>query len=130
MHNNFLERASSILKKPNYIHLQRYIPEMLYVHPIAVNECSCIVGERSRFCFNVYVSLFIIIIVRILMQLVSSHYDIVNGKYELRLIEEDIVSSYIAGKWKIHDCKESLQQMFHFKPPISTGARKLGDPTE
>ena len=64
------------------------------------------------------------------MQLVGSHYNMLNGTYDLNLIEEEIVMSYIAGRWRIYDCKENLYKQFNFKPQITTQSRTIGDPTE
>ena len=70
-------------------------------------------------------------IFRDLLELVSSHYDILDGNYNLNLIEEDIMMAYVAGKCKIQDCKECLRKEFSFKPPITTQSRiNVGDPTE
>ena len=119
----------SFIKQSNFIHLLKYSSEILCIHPIAVNEHSCIVGEQSRyniattFPYKVHGPLY-----RDLIQLVRSHFD--EGKYDFDIIEEDIVASYIAGKSKIDDCSSKLRKVFHFKPPNIKDRSIIGDPTE
>ena len=62
------------------------------------------------------------------MQLVRSHFD--NGRYDLGIIEKEIVASYIAGKSKIDDCSSKLHKVFHFKPSDAKERSIIGDPTE
>ena len=62
------------------------------------------------------------------MQLVRSHFN--DGRYDFKLIEEDIVASYITGKSKIDDCSSKFRKVFHFKLQASEERNRIGEPTE
>ncbi|XP_019860430.1 PREDICTED: uncharacterized protein LOC109588753 [Amphimedon queenslandica] len=121
-HNNFLREINELIKRND--NLKKYLSTlsdeenaefaMPRVHPLAVNEYSCILGHNvsNR---------------RLLLELVHKHQT--ETGYDLDKIQEEIVVHFIAGKLRIDDCQTKLKLQFHYKV-MRTEQSKMQHPTE
>uniref|UniRef100_A0A1X7SW27 Uncharacterized protein n=1 Tax=Amphimedon queenslandica TaxID=400682 RepID=A0A1X7SW27_AMPQE len=121
-HNNFLREINELIKHND--NLKKYLSTLSdeenadfaipRVHPLAVNEYSCILGHNvsNR---------------RSLLELVHKHQT--ETGYDLNKIQEEVVVHFIAGKLPIDDCQTKLKLQFHYKV-MRTEQSKMQHPAE